>query len=375
LRATQKVTLALDEAREPITVRVEDERGYGVEFAQVTAMSISAEVQRKTTGFTDDRGEVELRGLRGLPIALEAIAPGYAPEHVTTQGADARVRIALSPSEHVEGEVRADRGGMVAGARVTLETLDGARTVVTNADGEYKVGDLHPGPVTIRVRADGFAEGQTRGTIRDERGRRATELPRVSLEQEATASGIVVDETGKPVAGARVAEGSVPVVLAGAKLPGRVVLTDRSGAFTLGQLPSGRLGLEAYAAGAGRGRIEGVVTERGREVRDIRIVLVRGEGDPAKATPGAYGVAVTLGESRGEVVVVQVAEGSQAEQAGLRTHDVIESVQGTRVTTIEQARARLDGASAEDVVVRLRSEVDGEERESTVRIRREPVRR
>lgn len=371
---TQKVTLTLDEARDPITVRVEDERGHGVEFAQVTALSISAEVQRKTTGFTDDRGEVELRGLRGLPLSLEAIAPGYATEHLTVTGAEPRLRIALSPSERVEGEVRGDRGSL-AGARVTLETADGTRTVVSNAEGEYKLGDLHPGPVTLRVRADGYAEGMARATIRNERGRRATELPRVSLEQEATASGLVVDESGKPVAGARVAEGSVPVVLAGDKLPSRVVLTDRSGAFKLGQLASGRLSLEAYAAGLGRGRIDGVQTERGREVRDIRIVLTGGEGDAAKPSPGAYGVAITLGESRGEVIVVQVAEGSLAEQAGLHPNDILESVQGTRVTTIEQARARLDGASAEDVVLRVRSEADGEERTSTLRVRREPVRR
>jgi membrane-associated protease RseP (regulator of RpoE activity) len=195
----------------------------------------------------------------------------------------------------------------------------------------------------------------------------------VSLDDEASASGIVVDESGKPVPGARVAEGSVPVVLAGDKMPSRVVLTDRSGQFKLGQLPAGRLTLEAYASGVGRGSIDGVQTERAREVHDVRIVLIR--GDSAKSTPGTYGVAVTLGESRGEVVVVQVAEGSMAEQAGLRVDDVIMSVQGARVTTIETARARLDGASAEDVVLRVRSEADGEPREATLRVRREPVRR
>lgn len=372
---TQKVTLTLDEARDPITVRVEDERGHGVEFAQVTALSISSAVQRKTTGFTDARGEVELHGLRGLPLTLEALAPAYAPERIAVDAAEATVRIALTPAERIEGEVRADRGGMLAGARVTVETQDGARTVVTNADGHYELGELHPGPVSVRVRADGYAEGRVRATVRNERGRRTTEMPRVSLDDEASASGTVVDEAGKPVAGARVAEGSVPVVLAGDKLPSRVVLTDRAGQFKLGQLPAGRLTLDAYASGIGRGSIDGVTTERGREVRDVRIVLLRGDGEAPKAAPGTYGVAVTLGESRGEVVVVQVAEGSLAEQAGVRVNDVIESVQGARVTTIEAARARLDGASAEDVVLRLRTEVDGENRATTVRVRREPVRR
>ncbi len=372
---TQKVTLTLDEARDPITVHVVDERGHSVEFAQVTASSISAAVQRKTTGFTDARGEAELRGLRGLALTLEALAPGYAPELLTVDAAEASVRIALTPSERIEGEVRADRGGMVAGARVTLETAGGTRTVLTDADGHYALGDLHPGAVSVRVRADGYAEGHAKGIVRNERGRRASEMPRVSLDEEASASGVVVDEAGQPVPGARVAEGSVPVVLAGDKLPSRVVLTDRAGQFKLGQLRAGRVLLDAYAAGVGRGSAVGVLTERGREVRDVRIVLSRGDGDSPRAAPGSYGVAVTLGESAGEVVLVQVAEGSLAEQAGLRVHDVIESVQGTRVTTIETARARLDGASAEDVVLRIRSEVDGEERARTLRVRREPVRR
>lgn len=370
---TQKVVLTLDEARDPITVRVEDERGHALPFAQVTALTISAEVQRKSTGFSDDRGEVELRGLAGLPLAIEVLAPGYAPERIASNG-ETRVRVGLSPSERITGEVRGERGTL-AGARVTVETAAGSRSVVTDADGEYQLGDLHAGPVTVRVRADGYAEGSASGTIRNERGRRATELPRVSLEREATASGTVVDEAGKPVVGARVAAGSVPVVLSGDKLPSRVVLTDRSGAFTLGQLPSGRLALEAYAAGVGRGRIEGVATERGRETRDVRIVLRGGDGASSRPTPGVYGVAVTLGESHGEVIVVQVAEGSLAEQAGLHMNDVIESVQGIRVTTIEQARARLDGASAEDVVLRIRSGEGDDERETTVRVRREPVRR
>ncbi len=372
---TERVTLTLDEARDPITVRVEDERGHGVEFAQVTALSIRSAVQRKTTGFTDARGEALLHGLRGLPLTLEVTAPGYAPERLAVDAAEGTLRIALTPSERIEGDVRADRGGMIAGARVTVETADGARTVVTDAEGHYVLTDLHPGAVSVRVRADGYAEGRVRAIVRNERGRRATELPRVSLDDEASATGIVVDEAGKPVAGARVAEGSVPVVLAGDKLPSRVVLSDRAGQFKLGQLPAGRLTLGAYASGIGHGSIEGVLTERGREVRDVRIVLIRGAGDAPKAAPGTYGVAVTLGESRGEVVVVQVAEGSLAEQAGVRVDDVIESVQGARVTTIEAARARLDGASAEDVVLRLRSAAEGETRQTTVRVRREPVRR
>jgi len=54
------------------------------------------------------------------------------------------------------------------------------------------------------------------------------------------------------------------------------------------------------------------------------------------------------------VVVVSVVEQSEAERAGLVPGDVIVAVDGVNVPTMEEARRRLSGPLAEDVVVSVR---------------------
>jgi C-terminal processing protease CtpA/Prc len=66
-----------------------------------------------------------------------------------------------------------------------------------------------------------------------------------------------------------------------------------------------------------------------------------------------------------------VAEASEAERAGLLAGDVIMAVDDAPVQTMDEARARLDGPIANDVVLRVRR---GDERLS-LRVLREAVRR
>ncbi len=84
-------------------------------------------------------------------------------------------------------------------------------------------------------------------------------------------------------------------------------------------------------------------------------------------------MAVTLGETSEprEVLLVGVAQGSEAERAGLAPDDVILTVDGVAVRTIEEARAKLNGPISDDVVLKVRRG-DGYE---TFRVAREQVRR
>jgi len=67
-------------------------------------------------------------------------------------------------------------------------------------------------------------------------------------------------------------------------------------------------------------------------------------------------VAVTLGETAApvEVVIASVADGSEAERAGLAPGDVLVAVDGAAVASIEEARSRLSGPLANDVLVSIR---------------------
>jgi hypothetical protein len=274
--------------------------------------------------------------------------------------------IVLGPGVKLSGEVRGSHSGRaVNGADVLLYADDGPHRAKTNADGRYSLADLPSGAARLRVRAAGYAPGQKDVTLG------AADLPRVELDEEAAVTGQVVDDRGEPVPGARVAKDRVPVYLAMTGAPAGVVVTDSKGRFRLGELPDGENTLEAYAADVGRGHLD-VHLYAGATSPDVRIVLQRERGDTSHAET-AGSVAVTLGERTAahEVVIVSVADGSQAERAGLMPNDVIVDVDGQEVGTIESARARLTGALSDDVVVRIRRG----ERTLLYRLAREAVRR
>jgi S1-C subfamily serine protease len=185
--------------------------------------------------------------------------------------------------------------------------------------------------------------------------------------------GQVVDARGDPVAGARVARGSIPAYLPAGKLPPEVVLTNRRGEFKLEEVPPGDVILEAYATDVGRGRSVGVHVDSGRTTDRVRISLAAAEGDaPVEAVLGA-GVAVVLDDRAGGtgVRIASVASGSEAERAGLLPGDRLLTVDGQRVTSAKEARARLSGPAAEDMVIEL---LRGQERQK-LRLVRERVQR
>ena len=113
--------------------------------------------------------------------------------------------------------------------------------------------------------------------------------------------------------------------------------------------------LEAYAPDLGRARLD-LNVSAGRSVSDVTLRLLDEEGERAAAPAGSGGVAITLGENgeQGEVLVVAVAEGSEAERASLAPGDVLVSVDGVHVHSIAEARAHLAGPLIEDVVVERR---------------------
>jgi S1-C subfamily serine protease len=131
----------------------------------------------------------------------------------------------------------------------------------------------------------------------------------------------------------------------------------------------------AYAPDVGRARVADVRVLSGRTTDGVKIVLARGEGVAAEPL-ATGGVAVTLGETpagleAAEVVVAAVAEGSEAERAGLAPGDRLLEVGGARVASVTDARSRLSGPVHDDVLVKLRRG----ERTLLLRVPREQVRR
>ncbi len=104
-------------------------------------------------------------------------------------------------------------------------------------------------------------------------------------------------------------------------------------------------------------------------------MLAAGASDDENPTqpPTSGNVAITLGQTTApaQVVIVSVVEGSEAERSGLAASDVVLAVDGTAVRSIEDARAKLSGPTADDVLVQIRRA----DRTMTMRVAREAVRR
>lgn len=371
----KKVELALPEARPSLAVKVTGERGAAVDAAQISAVSLDPAEALRVTAFTDGRGMAELLNGRGLPLRVEVRAPGRAAKIVVTTADTASLAVELAAAESATGEVWANRRDAIEGADVSLQTETGTRHARTNKEGVYTFADLAPGPAHVVIRAKGRAPIAKDIVVEDRSGRRPTELGKVELPEEGIVEGVVVDSKGDPVPGARVAKDAVPTYVPAVGLAPGMAIADPKGRFRLGELPEGSLVLEAYAPDVGRARVTGVRVLSGRTMDGVKIVLARSE-PPATEPLTTGGVAVTLGETAAgleaaEVVIVAVAEGGEAERAGLHPNDLVLEVGGVRVKSITDARAKLSGPVHDDVVVKVKRG----ERVIVLRIPREQVRR
>jgi len=369
------ITLQLSPARDPLPVRVRDDRGYPVDGAQVTIVSLDAASALRETAFTDARGETTLPRAKGIAFRAEVRGDGLAPSVVRIGASATEVDVALARAESATGEVRSTRGDPVADAEVILYTDLGARHARANDDGTFAFADLAAGHARLVVRAVGFARLERDVTIAANAGRRPTSFDRVELPAGGAAEGVVLDARGDPVVGARVAINLVPTYLAVGTTPAGVAVTDARGRFHLADLADGAVTLEAFAPDLGRAR-EDIRVIAGETTRDVRFVLRAdlAPGDRASHEPAAAGsVAVTLGETSEprEVVIVAVADGSEAERAGLAPGDAVVSIEGAPVATMEEARAKLSGPLGDDVLLTVRRG----DREESLRVSREPVRR
>jgi hypothetical protein len=371
----KSIEVALPETRPPLEVKVTGDRGRGIDAAQITAVSLDPNEALRVTTFTDARGHAELANAKGLAVRVEVRAPGRSAKIVVTTAETASLNVELATAESVTGEVWANRRETIDGADVTLQTETGTRHARTDKEGRFAIADVSPGPARLRVRAKGRSPMARDVVIEERGGRRPTELPKIELGEEGIVEGVVQDTKGDPVPGARIAKDAVPTYLPASGMPPGMAVADAKGRFRLGELPEGSTVLEAYSPDVGRTRVTGLRVLAGRTVDGVKIVLARGE--PVAAEPLATGgVAVTLGETAAgltaaEVVIVAVADGSEAERAGLVPNDLVVEVGGARVGSITDARARLSGPVHDDVVVKVKRG----ERVLTLRVPREQVRR
>jgi len=354
--AREKLELVLPAAREPVRISMRDEDDRAIEMVEVNVTSLEPTRPLRLTRFSDGEGLVTIDDALAENLRIIAEAPGYAREIATFSAAPKEIKLTLKRGVIVEGRVTAVRGRRtVENAVVTLQQ-EGVRKVATSdGDGAFRFRDIAPGAVKLHVEHPDFADEDMSARV-DSTGRadRAFTLPDLDLTEAGEVEGEVVDERGEHVVGARVMVGEPPSYLPAGKLPRRAVLTDSDGHFLLAGVHPGKPLISAISPVSGRGSAQAEVSA-GHGTRALRIQLAPHATD---ADPIALGsVAITLGE-RGsapqlEVVVVTVADGSEAEHAGVEPGDVIRAVDGAAPSSMADARMRLSGQPGTDLVLEV----------------------
>ncbi len=353
-----EVKVTLPEPRPALTVRVVDGRGKGVPDAIVTAASADEKVSLHATGFADENGDLTIPRGQDVALRLDVRAPSFASRRVMSDARKEPLRITLEPSVLVTGVVETSRGEPIAGVEITANADVGAMHAQTDKDGAFRFTELGAGTIRFVATKAGRAPAELEVAVASARADRPFTLPKIALAEEGVITGTVVDEAGAPVQGARIAKDSVSTYLSAASGPGTgqapFAVSGKDGTFRLGELPGGELTFEALLTDVGRGTQTAHV-DAGRTTRDVKIVIAK-NADERSREHAAGGVAVTLGETAEPVlvIVVAVAPGGEAERAGLLPHDVLLEVDGHAVSLMKDARQRLSGPLADEVMLRVR---------------------
>jgi protocatechuate 3,4-dioxygenase beta subunit len=349
----KEIELVLPAAREALTVAVVDERGTPLDGAQILVLSLLPDAPLRRTLFTSRDGRAVFKDAVGLPLRVSVSRRGRAPEVREIDSAPQELRFELQGGVTAQGSVTA-RGGRdpLDGADVTLYTASGSLHARTDRAGTFHFDDVPPGPARIVASHAGYARDER--TVQIEAGARAdrpASLGAIDLEEGGSVEGEVVDARGEAVAGARVAEGTVPTYVPTGKPPQGVVLTNRRGEFKIEDLRDGDVVLEAYAPDVGRGRATSRIS-KGRATRGVRIAIAPLSETEAHDSTATGGVAVTFDETGASgASILSIAEGSEAERAGLQPGDRIVSIDGEPIASPSEARARLNGPVGDDVVL------------------------
>lgn len=352
----REVEILLPKQRGAVVIRVNDDRGYPLDRVEIHALSLDVDVPIRRTLFTNDDGVSELRDAEGVPFRIMLSRPGKAPRIEQVERASKELVFTMSAGLRAKGSVTARDGrDRLEDADVTLYLATGIRRAKTNLEGDFEFEDVPPGPARLSASHKDHAPNEIAVKIEGDADHPA-DLGAIDLSEAGDVEGEVLDADEKPLAGVRVGKDSPPAYLPLGPLPRGIATTDKEGRFTLTGLPEGQVVLGAYSQEFGRGFSEAIPVRAGRVTRGVKI-LIAGDLPPAKEARGAGSLAVTLGEraeqGKKAVVIVFVPSGGEAELAGIFPGDVLRTVNGLSLRSIEHARALLSGPLNEDLVLGL----------------------
>ncbi|MEY4512129.1 MAG: hypothetical protein RLZZ450_4251 [Pseudomonadota bacterium] len=197
-----KLTFVLARQGE-LRVTLRDSPGQAVDATEVVVTGPG--LWPAQAGRSDDKGETVFKGLpagdyrvrarRGVRIALPAETVSVVP------GKRTETELTLIAGAALSGVVLDQQSKKpVPGARVSIQDLTpgiDALSVVADKSGAFAAYGLWPGPVRVDAQHEGYASSSRDLTLPH------AERLELSLAGAAALSGVVVDEAGKPIQGAR----------------------------------------------------------------------------------------------------------------------------------------------------------------------------
>lgn len=204
---------------------------------------VSLGARPRRTAKTEADGSFAFDQLVGRGYSVEArkddAVAGPVTVRVTTKTEPVILRLRQAATLEVT-VIAADTRKPLAGAEVSGGD-EGGPTAATGADGKARLRGVAPGWRTVEAKAPGYARGVVLFEASGKAG--ATEKTTVELKRGAPVTGTVVDQAGKPVAGARVAplDASSPWV---GSLERTSTDTDAKGKFAFDALPAGTFRFE-----------------------------------------------------------------------------------------------------------------------------------
>jgi hypothetical protein len=293
---------------------------------------------------TDAGGRFRFGELADAPHTLLVRADGFraeTAERVFPGGGEVTVR--LEPGGRLRGCVRSSATGAPvapftlqlyeATAKQNLDIPDRTLSVL-DPSGCFALDDLIPGPTRLVVSAPGFAP--VNDLVTDVQAPPAEAVIDATLAPGGAVTGVVRNEAGAPVAGARVHATETLYLVRWVTTPRSVVeaVADDAGRFRLAGLPA-NVTVTAVAAGYATQSVGGVDVAPGGEVGPLEFrlrKLVPGEATPAPLS----GIGVVLGPdgAADALAVVAVRPGSAAAEAGLTPGDQIVEIDGSTIAEL-----------------------------------------
>jgi len=272
---------------------VVDASGDPVAGVTLTARPIDGSASL-SAAVSDAEGRFQLRGLVAGPMQVVPISHGRrtmpdAPVAVTVGTSDMTdLRVVLAATGEVRGTLRDPQRRPIVGAELSLRTGWGDQRTSSGDDGEFHFTRAAVGRSAIGASLGGVSLRLLAQPQVQVRVGMATVVALVSTAPTGLISGVVVDATGQPLAGALVeARAEDAAVTTGAGAP---QLTNGAGSFTLAGLAGEAYTITAHPLGGGEARLEHVKRDEAPVLRltpGARVrgsVLVPGGGAPDSFT-------------------------------------------------------------------------------------------